>query len=88
MKNVDSSQLILQSKKEVNNILEVLNEREEILTSKINDYTKTTGLGILIGLIIIMILISNRLKANNHKIEAKTKYLCLYTFVLINKKPS
>jgi hypothetical protein len=84
MKNVDSSSLILQSKKEVNNILEVLNEREEILTSKINDYTKITGLGILITLVIIMVLIYYRLKEKlKAGIQDKTKYLCLYTFVLI-----
>ena len=83
MKNIDSSSLILQSKKEVNNVLEVLNEREEILTSKINDYTKITGLTILTGLVIIMVLIYMKLKAIKSGFEPKTKYLCLYTFVLI-----
>ena len=75
--------LLSTSKNQIDNILEIMDEREELLTSKINNYTKVTGLCILLGLAVILLLIYSKLKSQSSHIEKKTLYLCLYTFVLI-----
>jgi preprotein translocase subunit SecY len=82
--NLDKLMPVLNaSKKQVDNVLEIMDEREELLTSKINNYTKVTGIFILLGLAIILLLINNKLKSTNEHVHRKTLFLCLYTFVLI-----
>ena len=70
-------------KNNINKILEVLNEREELLTSKINNYTKLSGSLILLSLIIIMILICYTIYGRNEVIGNNTIYVSLFTLILI-----
>jgi predicted PurR-regulated permease PerM len=67
----------------INKFLEVLNEREELLTSKINNYTKLSGSLILLTLIIIMILICYTIYGRNEVIGNNTVYVSLFTLILI-----
>lgn len=67
----------------INKFLEVLNEREELLTSKINNYTKFSGSLILLTLIIIMILICYTIYGRNEVIGNNTVYVSLFTLILI-----
>lgn len=80
--NLDQTNKI-KSINNINKFLEVLNEREELLTSKINNYTKLSGSLILLTLIIIMILICYTIYSRNEVIGNNTVYVSLFTLILI-----
>lgn len=81
--NILDLDLDLDQTDNINKILEVLNEREELLTSKINNYTKLSGSLILLTLIIIMILICYTIYGRNEVIGNNTVYVSLFTLILI-----
>ena len=71
------------SKKYIINITEVLSERDQLLTNKINGYTKVTGFLILFSLILIMGLIYNTLRLRGEGLGNNVIFVSVFTLVLI-----
>ena len=55
-----------------NNLLSVFDEREQILTGSVNDYTKATGVLILVVLIGLLLVIKLVLNSQGHSIGVPT----------------